>query len=188
MKIFAFLSVALALLFVPNEANARKSAPCYMDNDARTNCASLFGAPSIFDEVRKIGKKKNAYARTKKTKTSVARAVKPAEPAIVTTALRPARYIAGRLVCAVNVNAALAERGIRGTGSRLAKSFLGWGRPSGPVPGAVAVYNRGRDARKGHVAIVSHVSGGKVYVWNPGRSGWRLVAYPKAAVAYRVPA
>jgi hypothetical protein len=30
---------------------------------------------------------------------------------------RPARYIAGRLICAVNVGSALAQRGIKGTGS-----------------------------------------------------------------------
>jgi hypothetical protein len=99
----------------------------------------------------------------------------------------PSRYIGGRLVCAVNVNAALAERGIRGTGSALAKSFLHWGQPSAPVPGAVAVYNRGGKG-KGHVAIVSRVEGGTVYVLNPGRGGWREVAYPKRAIAYRVAA
>jgi hypothetical protein len=47
---------------------------------------------------------------------------------------RPARYIAGRLICAINVNSALAERGIHGTGSALAKSFLGWRRASAAVP------------------------------------------------------
>ncbi|WP_445490163.1 hypothetical protein [Rhodopseudomonas sp. RCAM05734] len=98
---------------------------------------------------------------------------------------RPGRYIAGRLICAVNVNAALAERGIRGTGSALALSYLGWGRASAPVPGAVAV-----SARRGggHVAIVSRVEGGQVYVWNPsprGR-GWREQPYRHRAISYRV--
>ena len=74
---------------------------------------------------------------------------------------RPARYIAGRLICAVNVGSALAERGIKGTGSALALSYLRWGQASGPVPGAVVV-----SARRGggHVAIVSRVEGGQVYV------------------------
>jgi hypothetical protein len=100
---------------------------------------------------------------------------------------RPGRYIAGRLICAINVNAALAERGIRGTGSAVAKSFLGWGRASGPVPGAIAVSSRGR--RGGHVAIVSRVEGGRVYVWNPsprGR-GWQEQAYRHRAISFRVP-
>lgn len=97
---------------------------------------------------------------------------------------RPNVFVRGRLTCARNVNAALASMGIRGTGSAMAKSFLNWGRPSAPVPGAVAVYNRG--GRKGHVAIVSRVEGGHVYVWNPGRGGWREVVYPKSAIAYRV--
>lgn len=100
---------------------------------------------------------------------------------------KPARYIAGRLICAINVNSALAERGIAGTGSARAKSFLHWGRSSLPVPGAVAVSSRGR--RGGHVAIVSRVEGGRVYVWNPsprGR-GWQEQAYRHRAIDYRVP-
>lgn len=98
---------------------------------------------------------------------------------------RPARYIAGRLVCAVNVNAELARRGIRGTGSAVAKSFLGWGRASRPVAGAVAVYGR---RGGGHVAIVSRVVGGRVYVWNPSarHHAWREVEYRRRAIAYRV--
>ena len=99
---------------------------------------------------------------------------------------RPGLYVAGRLRCAVNVNAALAERGISGTGSALAKSFLGWGRSSGPVPGAVVVSSR---RGGGHVAIVSRIEGGQVYVWNPsprGR-GWQELAYRHRAISYRVP-
>lgn len=101
--------------------------------------------------------------------------------------IKPARYIAGRLVCAVNVNAELARRGIRGTGSALAKSFLHWGRPSRPVAGAVAVYGR---RGGGHVAIVSRVVGGRVYVWNPSSRAhrWREVEYRRRAIAYRVAA
>jgi hypothetical protein len=100
---------------------------------------------------------------------------------------RPGRYIDGRLRCAVNVNAALAERGVTGTGSALAKSFLRWGRGSAPVPGAVAVSSRGRSG--GHVAIVSRVEGGVVYVWNPSSRarGWREVAYRHRAISFRVP-
>lgn len=103
------------------------------------------------------------------------------------TVSRPARYIAGRLVCAINVNAELARRGIRGTGSALAKSFLHWGRPSRPVAGAVAVYGR---KGGGHVAIVSRVTGGRVYVWNPSSRAhrWREVEYRRRAIAYRVAA
>jgi hypothetical protein len=97
----------------------------------------------------------------------------------------PSRFIGGRLKCAINVNAALAAMGIQGTGSAMAKSFLNWGRPSGPVPGAVAVYDR-KGRGKGHVAIVSRVEGGTVYVLNPGRGGWREVPYRKQAIAYRV--
>jgi hypothetical protein len=100
---------------------------------------------------------------------------------------KPVRFIAGRLVCAANVNAALAERGIRGTGSRLAMSFRNWGRSAGgPVPGAVIL-----SARRGggHVAIVSRIEGGIVYAWNAtgGRRGWREIPYRKRVIDYRVP-
>jgi hypothetical protein len=97
----------------------------------------------------------------------------------------PARYIGGGLVCAVNVNAELARRGIRGAGSALAKSFLRWGRESRPVAGAVAIYGR---RGGGHVAIVSRVVNGRVYVWNPSSRShrWREVEYRKRAIAYRV--
>ncbi len=97
------------------------------------------------------------------------------------------KFIRGRLVCARNVNAELARRGIKGTGSRMAKSFLKWGRASRPVPGAVAVYSRGK--RGGHVAIVSRVVGNKVYVLNPSsrKQRWVETIYNKRAIAYRVP-
>ena len=99
---------------------------------------------------------------------------------------RPARAIYGHLVCALNVNAALAERGIKGTGSALAMSFMHWGHSAGgPVPGAVIVSHR---RGGGHVAIVSRVVNGQVYAWNASeRSGWREIPYHKHVIDYRVP-
>lgn len=97
------------------------------------------------------------------------------------------RYISGRLKCAVNVNAALAARGLRGTGSALAKSFLSWGRASGPTPGAVAVFSRGR--RGGHVAIVQELRpDGTVIYLNPSsrRQAWHVGPYSKRPIAFRV--
>ncbi|SFM00984.1 hypothetical protein SAMN03159423_4896 [Bradyrhizobium sp. NFR13] len=99
---------------------------------------------------------------------------------------RPARYIAGRLICAINVGAALAERGIKGTGSALARSYDRWGvRVAQPVPGAVAVTDR---RGGGHVAIVSRVEGSRVFVWNPSTRGrgWREVEYTNRHARYRV--
>jgi hypothetical protein len=100
---------------------------------------------------------------------------------------RPIRYVAGRLICAINVNLALAERGIKGTGSALAHSFDHWGiRVAYPVPGAVAVTDR---RGGGHVAIVARVDpDGRVLAWNPsprGR-GWELVEYTHRHARYRV--
>lgn len=102
------------------------------------------------------------------------------------TIARPARYIAGRLICAVNIGAALAERGIKGTGSALAHSYDRWGvRVAQPVPGAVAVTDR---RGGGHVALVSRVEGSRVFVWNPSSRGrgWREVEYTNRNARYRV--
>lgn len=97
-----------------------------------------------------------------------------------------ARYIHGRLVCAINVNAELAARGIPGTGSAMAKSFLSWGSPTEAQPGAVAVFNRGR-GKSGHVAIVHSVrDDGTIMYLNPGRRGWRVGPMNKRPIAFRV--
>jgi hypothetical protein len=100
---------------------------------------------------------------------------------------RPARYIAGRLACALNVGSALAERGIRGTGSAAALSYLHWGRSAGgPVPGAVIVSSR---RGGGHVAIVSRVVNGQLMAWNAtgGNRGWQEIPYRLRVLDYRVP-
>jgi hypothetical protein len=100
---------------------------------------------------------------------------------------KPARFIAGRLVCAINVGAALAERGLRGTGSALAHSYDSWGvRSPYPVPGAVAVMDR---RGGGHVAIVSRVlADGRVFYWNAtgGRRSWQEIEIRGRSVRYRV--
>lgn len=98
-----------------------------------------------------------------------------------------ARFIRGRLVCALNIGAELARRGIRGTGSAQAKSYLHWGRPSGPQPGAVAVFSRGR--RGGHVAIVHSIRpDGTVIYLNPSsrRQAWQVGPYNRWPIAFRV--
>lgn len=100
--------------------------------------------------------------------------------------LKSLPFVFGRLVCAVNVNLALKAQGIKGTNSKLARDFLKWGRESPPVPGAVAIYARGKNPRNGHVAIVSRIQNGKVYVMNPGKRGWKEIIYPKRALGYRV--
>lgn len=92
----------------------------------------------------------------------------------------PVRFIRGRLVCARNVNAALAARGIRGTGSAAARSFLQWGSSSrhSPRQGDIAVFSRGRHG--GHVAIVAGRNArGQLVYWNPSSRGqrWRLTTY-----------
>lgn len=100
---------------------------------------------------------------------------------------RPSRFIAGHLICAVNVGVALAERGIKGTGSAAALSYLHWGRSAGgPVPGAVIVSSR---RGGGHVAIVSRVVNGITYAWNAtgGQRGWREIPYRHPVLDYRVP-
>jgi uncharacterized protein (TIGR02594 family) len=53
--------------------------------------------------------------------------------------------------CAVFVSAVLAEEGFKGTDHALASSYIKWGEPSLPVPGAVVVikHKAGKDERTG---------------------------------------
>lgn len=102
----------------------------------------------------------------------------------ITTAATP--FIRGRLICAANVGAELARRGQRGTGSRLAMSYRNWGRASGPVSGAVAVFGR---RGGGHVAIVHSVTpSGQVIYLNPSsrRQAWMIGPYRRQPIAFRV--
>jgi|SRR5581483_10486487 len=97
-------------------------------------------------------------------------------------------FIRGRLVCAINVKAALAARGISVPQSNYAKAFLTWGRPSPCVAGAVAVYDRG--GVRGHAALVSGVDpDGTIRVWNPSAraQAWREGRYHKRPIACRMP-
>lgn len=96
-------------------------------------------------------------------------------------------FIRGRLICAVNVGAELAARGIRGTGSAKASSYLRWGHESGPVPGAVAVFKGG--GRRDHVALVHSVQpNGQVIYLNPSsrRQAWQVGPYSRRPIAYRI--
>lgn len=99
---------------------------------------------------------------------------------------RPARYIAGRLICAINVGAALRSGASRARGAPWrGPSIAGASDVPQPVPGAVALTDR---CGGGHVAIVSRVEGSRVFVWNPStRSrGWREVEYTNRHARYRV--
>lgn len=105
----------------------------------------------------------------------------------LTQAFGQPSFVRGRLVCAVNVGRALAARGIKGTGSALAMSYRTWGRSSGPVPGAVAVFSRG--GKGGHVAIVDHVRpDGTVIYLNPSarKQAWVVGPYRRQPITYRV--
>lgn len=176
---------ALALVCVASTAEARQRHKTYLahhDCNVTMPCEGV--APSARGEeiARQVG-----FGAAQKVYTPRTAAYGIPSPSIGYTIGRPMRYIAGRLICAINVNAALAERGIRGTGSAVARSFDRWGvRAAGPVPGAVAVTDR---RGGGHVAIVSRVEGSRVFVWNPsprGR-GWREVEYTGRNARYRVP-
>jgi uncharacterized protein (TIGR02594 family) len=89
------------------------------------------------------------------------------------------------LWCARFINDRLARAGKRGTGSDMAKSFLKLPRTSAR-PGAIAVYNRGRNPKNGHAAIVEKVEGGRVTLISPNCRGG-VCRYSKpigSAVAY----
>lgn len=144
-------------------------------------CALLCAGPAYADSDRPINFLLEQQAPTKEAGKN-----RRASRNHVTRANVPP-FIRGRLVCARNVNAALAQRGIQGTGSALAFSFLRWGRPSGPQPGAVRV-----SARRGggHVMIVSHQEDGKWLCLNPStrRQQWQVVPCNSGsrAISYRI--
>jgi hypothetical protein len=188
---------ALCVVFISANAEARQrqKAGLHPECNVTMPCAAPYASTQdqvltargryVASQVGFGGPVVRRAVRTPKARRGASYGV-PA-PSIEYTVGRPSRYIPGRLVCAVNVNAALAERGIRGTGSALAKSFLHWGRSAGgPVPGAVIVSSR---RWGGHVAIVSRVEGGIVYAWNATgrRRGWREIPYRKRVIDYRVP-
>lgn len=199
--IYRILLVALCVVAFTVNAEARQRHKTYL---AHPDCNILWPCEGVspsprgemiakqvgFGVAQKVYKPRASRAQRTVSRVPTPRArpvVRAAAPSISYAIAKPARYIAGRLICAVNVNAALAERGIKGTGSALAKSFLSWGRSAGgPVPGAVIVSNR---RGGGHVAIVSRVENGVIYAWNAtgGQRGWREIPYRKAVIDYRVP-
>lgn len=147
----------------------------------------LFGSPSQQPAFRTERVGRSRWAGTRPTRDLQAIAFGSASPSFDYSIGRPARFIAGRLACALNVGSALAERGIQGTGSAAALSYLHWGHSAGgPVPGAVIVSSR---SGGGHVAIVSRVVNGTVMAWNtPGGSrGWQEIPYHRRVIDYRVP-
>lgn len=197
MRFIAILSLCL----LPSTVQAKPSRypPVTQFNGDRYVSVAQGGtsAPDVLKAVkRKSGAKARHPTRHKKPRR------RPVQPGVVTPltmaggfrrevgrAVQTVRghFIRGRLVCAANVGQELARRGIKGTGSRLAKSYLSWGRASPPVPGAVAVFDRGR--RGGHVAIVHKVlPNGTVIYLNPSsrRQAWVIGPYRKRPIAFRV--
>ena len=95
-------------------------------------------------------------------------------------------FIRGRLVCARNVNAELDVRGIRGTGSAWAKSFLAWGRRGSGQVGDVAR----KGGQKAHVAIVAGFDPNEERLYlNPSskRQAWQIGPYHRQPIAFRSP-
>jgi uncharacterized protein (TIGR02594 family) len=99
-----------------------------------------------------------------------------------------ARYMGGnptgwrRAWCARFANLVLAQLGYRQSGSNLAIDFLRYGRPSGPIPGSIAVLRH-------HVGFVSRAEHGRVLILSGNHRhrvgvGW----YPASViVGYRAP-
>lgn len=64
--------------------------------------------------------------------------------------------------CSAFVNFCMEQAGVRGTMSLAARSWLRWGKPCSPQPGAIGIWPRGKSTWQGHVAIVEEVIGDKV--------------------------
>lgn len=81
--------------------------------------------------------------------------------------------------CAAFVNASLAQSGMKGTGSNMAKSFLNWGEPTdNPQKGDIVVFDRG--GTSGHVGFFDGFNENgtiRVLGGNQGPEGQGKVSY-----------
>ena len=93
--------------------------------------------------------------------------------------------------CSSFVNWVLAQRGIKGTGSALARSWLDWGEPlEAPRPGCIAVLWRDEPSSwKGHVGFWLREDANQVHLLGGNQlEAVREHAYPRLCVlGYRWP-
>lgn len=94
--------------------------------------------------------------------------------------------------CSSFIHWCLAQAGVAGTGSALARSWLDWGKPlAEPRPGCIAVlWRESPDSWKGHVGFYLRHDAAQVWLLGGNQLG-RVCenAYPLAcALAYRWPA
>ena len=93
--------------------------------------------------------------------------------------------------CAGFVGGVLEECGIRSTRSGMARSYLRWGEPCEPEPGAVVVYWRGAiDSPSGHVGLIASPVVGAFIPTLGGNQGDRVCIknYPASrALGFRKP-
>lgn len=93
--------------------------------------------------------------------------------------------------CSSFVNWCLAQSGIAGTGSALARSWLEWGMPlESPVPGCIAVLTRDDpNSWKGHVGFFLRIEGDSVILLGGNQlEEVRELSYPVTSVlGYRWP-
>jgi hypothetical protein len=181
------LAVLLLCLAVPAQAKPSPYRSVDVFAGDRWFYAQGAGAQDVIKAVRASRKAKGKAKRSKRAPIYAPplTLAQGARREIARAFGQPA-FVRGRLVCAVNVGRALASRGIKGTGSALAKSYLHWGRGSGPVPGAVAVFGR---RGGGHVAIVHSVKpNGQVIYLNPSarRQAWVVGPYRGRPIAFRI--
>lgn len=92
--------------------------------------------------------------------------------------------------CAVFANWALVSAEQPGTHSRMARSFLGYGKKlAKPEKGCIAVLKRGSNPSQGHVGFYSHKKDGRVYLLG-GNQGNKvsIASFPEGDVLdYRMP-
>ena len=92
--------------------------------------------------------------------------------------------------CAAFAGAMLKRADVAGTGSLLARSYLGWGEPvETPKLGAIAVLERGADPGAGHVGFVVGASGKRIFLLGGNQGDAVSVAVFDAArvIGYRWP-
>lgn len=90
--------------------------------------------------------------------------------------------------CSAFMNWVFAQCGIRGTKNLAARSWVTWGKPTKPEPGAVVIFPRGQ-GWQGHVAMVEKVVGDSIVIIGGNQSNRvsRETRKISSAIAFRKP-
>jgi uncharacterized protein (TIGR02594 family) len=181
-------AAVLALAFAPMLATAARATTHHRFHHAARSAGGVRVAHHGRHHHRVADVRSRRWGRAASAAAAIEQSAKRGSPDVVAAA---ERYLGSNPTgrshdwCAEFANLVLKRTGHSGSGSALARSFAGYGRPApGPVPGAIVVFPH-------HVGFVMRVEGpGRIRVVS-GNHGHRVgegVYSMRRAIAYRYPA